>query len=118
MPVRLDSSDDDFGHRAGGVGEAEVAAGVVVGELFVVQAEQVQDGGVQVGGGDNIFDGRATHGVGGAVAESAFHAAAGHPHGAAFVVVPAAAGVVFVRPAAELAAPEYERLLEHAALLK
>ena len=55
-----------LGHRIGGlaahrsvhVGQAEVAAGVAVGELFVVEAQQVQDRGVQVVDVDRVFDGR------------------------------------------------------------
>jgi hypothetical protein len=35
-------------HIAMHIREAEVAAGPAVGELFVVEAEQVQDGGVEV----------------------------------------------------------------------
>ena len=35
-------------HLPLGVGEAEIAAGVAVGEFFVIESEQMQDGGVPV----------------------------------------------------------------------
>lgn len=46
VPAPLgDDSVDDF---AVDVGEAEIAAGVLVGEALVIEAEEVEDGGVQV----------------------------------------------------------------------
>ena len=38
------------------VGEAEITAGVAVGEALVVNAEEVQDGGVDVVNIDGSFD--------------------------------------------------------------
>ena len=49
------------------VGQAEVAAGVAVGERFVVEAQQVEDGGVQVVDVDRLLDGFEAEFVGGAV---------------------------------------------------
>ena len=49
------------------VGQAEVAAGVAVGEPGVVEAEQVQDRGVQVVDVDRLLDGLVAEFVGGAV---------------------------------------------------
>ena len=51
----------------GNVGQAEVAAGVTVGEPLVVEAEQVQDRGVQVVHVDAVLDGAEAELVGGAV---------------------------------------------------
>ena len=42
------SGEEGFHHLAVDVGETEVAALEAEGELFVVDAEQMQDGGVQV----------------------------------------------------------------------
>ena len=39
------------------VGEAEVAAGVAVGEAFVIEAEELQERGVQVVDVDLVLDG-------------------------------------------------------------
>ena len=85
------------------VGQAEVAAGVAVGELLVVEAQQVQDRGVQVVDVDRVLDGLEAELVGRAVDVAALDAAAGQPHGEAVVVVVAAvdlAGVGAGRAAA------------------
>lgn len=108
--------NDLVGHVAVDVGEAEVAAGVAERELLVVEAQQVQHRGVQVVRVEDALDGGVAHRVGRAMTKAAFHAAACHPHGEAAVVVAAAAGVVFVRPATELAAPDEQRVFEEPAL--
>ena len=84
--------DDVVDDVAVDVGEAEVAAGVAVSEFFVVEAEQVQNGGVEVVDVDYFFDGFEAEFVGGAVDVAAFDAAAGHPDGEAVGVVVAACG--------------------------
>ena len=48
---------DRLDHVAGDIGQAEVAAVVAVGQLRVVEAEQVQDRGVQVVDADAVDDG-------------------------------------------------------------
>ena len=109
------------------VGQAEVAAGVAVGELLVVEAEQVQDRGVQVVDVDRVLDGLEAELVGRAVDVAALDAAAGQPHREAVVVVVAAVDLAGVgarvrqldrRRAAELAAPDHQRVVEQAALLQ
>ena len=60
---RQDRADD----LAGDVGQAEVAAGVAVGELLVVEAEGVQDRRVEVVDADPALDGPEAELVGGAV---------------------------------------------------
>ena len=76
---------------------------------------------------DFVFDGREAEFVGGAVDVAAFDAAAGQPHGEAVVIVVAAVDLAGIRAglrqfdggrAAEFAAPDDERVLEHAALLE
>lgn len=59
------------------VGEAEVAAGVTVGETGVVEAELIEDGRVEVVHVDLILNGFETEIVGGAVGDAAFDASAG-----------------------------------------
>ena len=49
------------------VGQAEVAAGVAVGEGLVVEAEEVEDRGVEVVDVDLVLDGLEAELVGGAV---------------------------------------------------
>ena len=51
------SGEDPLRDAAGGVGQAEVAAGVAERQPRVVQPEQVQDGGVQVVGVHRPLDG-------------------------------------------------------------
>ena len=62
------------------VGQAEVAALKAVRQLQVVQAEQVQDRGVQVVDVDRVFHRRPADLVGLAVDLAALDAAAGHQH--------------------------------------
>ena len=87
--------------------EAEVAAGVAVGEFFVVDAEQVQERGVHIVDVHLVALGVEAVIVGGAVGEAAFHAGTGHPHSKAprVVVAPVHAGALHGGCAAEFAAP-------------
>ena len=109
--MRLSSeSGEDWGDDlAVDVGEAEVAAAVAEGELLVVEAEQVQDGGVEVVHVDLVLRGLVAEFVGRAMGEAGFHAGAGEPDGEAVRVV-VAAGAFFLRVggAAEFAAPPDE----------
>jgi hypothetical protein len=70
--------DEVVQHGARDVGQAEVAAAATVGQRGVVDAEQVQDGGVQVV--HRLVDCREAEVVGGAVGDAALDAAAGEPH--------------------------------------
>ena len=74
------SGDQVLDDLAVHVGQAEVSAGVAVGELFVVEAEEVEDRGVQVVDVHLVLDGLEPEVVGGAVDVTPFDAAAGHPH--------------------------------------
>ena len=87
-----------------------IAAAVVeVGQSFVVDAQQVQHGGVQVVDGDAVDDGLVADLVGLAVADAALDARAGHPGQEAVRVVVAAAVALRDGHAAELAAPDHQR---------
>ena len=61
------------------VGEAEIATGVAMGEVLVIEAEQVEDGGVDVVDGDRILFGLEAEFVGRSVNGPAADAAARHP---------------------------------------
>ncbi len=100
------------------VGEAEVAAGVAVGEAFVVEAHEMEEGGVPIVDVHFVVHGFVAVVVGEAVVHAAFDAAAGHPEGEAFVVVVASVGALAVGGAAELAAPDDEGVLEEIALFE
>ena len=49
------------------IGQPEIAAGVAVGQLLVIDAQDVQQRGVQVVDGDAVFDGAEAEFVGCAV---------------------------------------------------
>ena len=68
-------------HVPGHVGQAEVSAVVAVGQLGVVQANQVQDRGVQVVDAHAVGHGLEADVVGRAVGHAAADACPGHPHG-------------------------------------
>src|SRR5262249_35005143 len=94
-------------------------------QLFVVQAQEVQDGRVPVGDADRTLGGGVADLVGAAVARAALDPGAGHPdREAARAVVAAGVGRVAAgrelrdRQPTELAAPDDQRVLEQAALLE
>ena len=89
------------------------------GRAVVVDAAQVQHGGVQVVDVDilAVFQVAVAQFVGAAVGEPALDAAAGHPDGEA-VDVMIAADALAHRRAAEFAAPDDQRVVEQAALLE
>ena len=120
-------SNEFVNNAAFNVRQPEVAAGVAVGELLVVEAQEVQNRGVQVVDVDAVLDGLEAEVVGRAVDVAAAHAAAGQPHREAVVIVVAAVDLAGVRAllrqfdrrrAAELAAPDDERFVQQAALLE
>ena len=59
--------------------QPEIAAGMAVGELFVVEAEQMQDGRLQIVDMHRILHHLVTQVVGRAEGDARFHAAAGQP---------------------------------------
>ena len=63
-------------------------------EAFVVDADKVEDGGMEVVDGRESRHRFLSEFVGGAVAEPAFHAGAGHPAGKAMRVVVSATGAL------------------------
>ena len=101
------------------IGESEVAALGAEGKLSVVETEQVENGGVEIVDVDFIFDGVEAEFVGFAVLDTAFDAAAGHPHGEGIrVVVAAIAATLDHRSATEFSAPDDESFIEQPALLE
>lgn len=101
-----------MGDFAVDVGEAKVAAGVAEGEFFVVQAEQVEDGGVEVVHVEFVFNGLISPFVGGAVGMAGSDAAAGQPNGESLRIVVAAVVVLREGSASEFAAPPDEGVLK------
>ena len=105
------------------VGEAEVAAGVVVGEAFVIEAQKMQDGRLEVVNVDFVLGDMEAEVVGLAVG-AWFGAAAGHKGGEGLRVVvtsgfTAEGRVGFDhRSAAEFPAPDDEGFVEESVALE
>src|SRR5438445_2303114 len=81
----------------------------------MVDAHEMKNGSVQVVDMHLFFYGIPAEFVGGAVDHAAFHAAPGEPHREAVRVMIAAVALLRDRAAAELAAPEHERVVEQPA---
>ena len=78
---RQPSGQNSFHHaRLLDAGQPLVEPLVLVGEPLVVEAQQVQDGGVEVADVHRVLDDVVAEIVGLAVDRPALDAAAGHPH--------------------------------------
>lgn len=75
------------------IGEAEIAAFVFEDEFFVLDAEEVEGGGVEVVDVEGIVGGGEAEGIGFAVGDATFNSSAGEEHGAGLGVVIAAAAL-------------------------
>ena len=85
----------------------------------MVQAEQMEDRGVQVVDRRDVLDGLVAKLVGRAVAEAAFDARTGKPDGEAAGIVIAPAGALLKRRhAAKLGHPHHERVSQKPARLQ
>src|SRR3954453_23175903 len=114
--------DDVLDDVAEVVRKPEIPAVVAVRELLVVEAQQGEDRRVEVVDVDAVLDRAVAELVGRPVREPALDAPAGHPRAepAAVVVATGLGRAVGVAGdgAAELAAPDHQRVLEHPALLE
>src|SRR5262245_15839261 len=90
------------------IGETELASLKAIGQTFVIEAELVEQGGVQVVDVRSAFGDAEAEFIGCAVDMSRFESAAGDPHGERIDVMIAADGFADLaqRRAAELAAPD------------
>ena len=100
------------------VGQAEISSRMAIGQLFVVQSQQVQNGGMPIVDVHFALYGFVAVFVGGSVAESALYAATGHPSGVSLVVVVAAVTSLGVRCPSEFAGPDDEGVLQQVAVLE
>ena len=103
-------------HLTGHIGQPEVTAGITVGEAFVIDAQQVQNRGVQIVDVDSIMDGAKTEVVRFAVRHATFDASAGHPCCEAEMIVITTVAVFGRRRAAKFAAPQHQRFIQQSAL--
>ena len=124
--LRLDRDVGAFGHigslcqnvfhdDATHVGQSKVAPGIVVGQAFVIQAQQVQDRGVQVVDVDWVFNGVPAEFVGGAVSHASSDAAASQPHRESERMMIATVLSLGSGRATEFTTPDHQRLVEQAA---
>ena len=94
------------------VRQAEVAAGVAVGEPFVVEAKHMKQRGVQIVDGDAIFDARKPNSSVAPWHVAPLETAAGHEHREPVRVMIAAVAAFGDRRTAEFAAPDHRRFIE------
>ena len=107
--------DDVLYHMSVHVCQSAIDAVVADGELFVVDAEEVHRGGVEVVAVDGVGRGFVGPDVAFAVGGAAFDAATGHPGSERGGVVIAARAPLAARHAAELGGPDDEGVVEHTA---
>src|SRR5687767_3307090 len=101
------------------IGEPEIAALEAMGQARMIEAEEVENRGVEIVDVDAIADAVEAEVVAFTVHEAAFHAAAREPQGeAVWMMIAAVAAALHHRRAAELSAPHDERVVEQAALLE
>src|SRR5205807_3120847 len=117
------SSEDLFHYVAGHIGQAEVASLEFVGQAEVINAEAMQDGGLQVVDMHWIFEDVVGIVVRLADAQAALDAAAGHPNGetAGMMVAAIVRGgelALAIHGAAKFAGPHDESVVQHASLLE
>ena len=79
--------EDFLDHTTVDVGQTTLDSVVVIRQRFVIDAEQLENGGVEVGPGDRIFDGPPADIVCFTVSDSLFESRTGQPAGEAFRIV-------------------------------
>ena len=101
------------------IGEAHVEALEFDREFFVIKAQKVKQGRMEVVNVDGILSGVEPEFVRGPKGETGFHAAAREPHGESVrVVITAVVAALNHRRATELTAPDDDGVLEESALLQ
>ena len=105
-------SQNLLGHAAVHISEAVIAAGMAVGKTFVVDAEEMQQGGVQVVDVHTVVQCLEAELVALAVRYATLHASAGEPHHKTVRVVVTTGAVFADWRAAEFASPYNEGILQ------
>ena len=110
-------SQNGFEYIARDVGESVIAPCVSVGKSFVVNAQKVKHGGMEVMGVGFVFGGQDAILVGGAMNQATFYAASRHPRSKGKVVMfPAGMiGLGVKSRAAKLGGPNDQSSFQHTA---
>ena len=98
--------------------QAEVTAGVAVGELLVIKSELVEDGGMEVMEMGSLLHGRNPIFIGRSKPEPTLDSSPCHPEGKPLMVVVPAVLFLHVRGATEFSSPDDEGFLQHATFLQ
>ena len=77
MEILWKLGDDAVFHLPSNVGETEVTASVIISELFVIKAKEVEHSSVEVMHVKSSTDGRITHFIGRPVSVTRFSAPSG-----------------------------------------
>src|SRR5262245_22745041 len=107
-----------FDHLSGHIGQSLVAARMTMGELLVIETEEMQDRRVKVVDRDRIVHGVEAEFVGLPDNRATLRPASGEPHRIAERIVVATFAPLTVRCPAEFAAPDDESVLQQSALFQ
>ena len=101
------------------IGKPPFRAIMIKRQTFVIQAEHMQNRGMQIVNRADILDGFVAKLIRGAVAESAFHAGTGEPHGEAMRIMVSATRIFLEgRHATEFRIESNERVAQEPALFQ
>ena len=93
------------------IGQASLKAVVVVSEPFMVEAEEVQDGGVEIVNSGDVFFGLPSEDIGSTMSMAFSNPSPGKPSGEAFgVVVSPAGSFLESRHTAKFSAPHHKSI--------
>ena len=99
------SGKDFSNHPALDVGQPEIATTIAMGEFLVLQAREMQHGGVEVVDRDTVYGRVVSKVVGFAIGDTSLDASTGHPKGKTPRVVIATVATLGERSATKLACP-------------
>lgn len=116
--VRYGSGEDLVDDVAMDIGEATVDPVLADGELFVIDAEQVEDGGVEVVAVGLALDGLIAPVVAASMASSRANAGTGHPADEGSAVVIPSISALGEGGASKLGGPDEQGILEESPLLE
>jgi hypothetical protein len=97
------------------IGQPEIPSSISVSQPFVIQAQRVKDGRVEIVEVDGMADRFATIFIGLAVGQAASHTTAGHPKGKPFGIVPASGAILKLCKSPDFPAPNDQRFVQHPA---